>query len=123
MEKLLIAIGFGQRAYGRWLFQRLLAGIIVVASLTIVISIMISVMLVSGLYIGYFALLQYGAEPAAAMIIIGIAAILTVIMLILSALACLHHLRQMPRNLLKRSPLASRAMNALDAFTDGLMAD
>ena len=96
MEKLLAIAALGQKAYGRWLFQRLLSGIIIVAGLTIVISIMVSALLVGSLVVAYFALLHYGAAPHMAMIGVGISAMLTIAMLILLALTCLHHLRRMP---------------------------
>jgi len=123
MEKLLAIASLGQRAYGRWLFQRLLSGIIVVAGLTIVVAVMVSAMLVGGFYAAYFALLHYGTAPQVAMVIIGISAILTTVTLVILTLMCLHHLRRMPRTLLKQSPLTSRAMDTLNAFTDGLMAE
>jgi len=123
MEKLLAIASLGQRAYGRWLFQRLMSGIIVVTGLTIIISIMIGTMLVGGLYAGYSALLHYGIQPQVAMIIIGVSAILITITLVILTLSCLSRLRQMPRTLLKQSPLTSCAMDALDAFSNGLMAD
>jgi len=123
MEKLLAIAGLTQRAYGRWLFQRLLSGIIVVAGLTIVTSIMVSAMLVGGFYAAYFALLHYGMQPQVAMIVIGTSAGLTIVILVILTLACLLHLRRMPRALLKRLPLTSHVMDTLNAFSDGLMAD
>ncbi len=123
MEKLLALALLVQRTYGRWLFQRLLSGIVVVAGLTIITSIMVSAILISSLVAAYFALLHYGIEQQAALLIISITVILTIVALIILTLACLHHLRQMPRTLLKRSPLTARAMDTLDAFSDGLTAD
>ncbi len=123
MDKLIAIASLGQKAYSRWLFRRLLSGIIVVAGLTIVTSIMVSAMLIGGLYALYFLLSGYGAEPQAAMIITGIMAGLSIGMLAILTLVGLQHLRQMPRALLKRSPFTSGAMDTLDAFTDGLMAD
>jgi len=123
MDKLLAIASLGQRAYGRWLFQRLLSGIIVTIGLVFITCMMISAMLVSGLYVSYFALLHYGMQPSAAIIIISMTAILIIVVLVILTLSCLHHLRRMPRTLLKKSPITSRAMDALDAFTDGLMAE
>jgi len=123
MEKLIAIAALGQKAYGKWLFLRLLSGIIIVIGLTIVISIMVSAVLVGSLAAAYFALLDYGASPHMAMIGVGVSAVLTIAMLVLLALTCLHHLRRMPTALLKQSPIASQAMDTLDAFTEGLMVD
>jgi Na+/H+-translocating membrane pyrophosphatase len=123
MEKLLVIISLTQRIYGKWLFQKLLSGIMVAAGLTIVISIMVSAMLVGGLYTVYFALLYYGIEQLMAMLVIGILAIMITVMLVIVTFSCLHRLRRMPRTLLEQSPFTSRAMDTLDAFTNGLMAE
>jgi len=122
MEKLLAIASLGQRAYGRWLFQRLLSGIIVVAGLTIVTSVMLSAILVGGLWATYFSLLYYGIGQLMAMVITGALALMAMAALVFLTLSGLHHLRRMPRTLLKQLPLTSRAMDALDAFTNGLMA-
>jgi len=123
MEKLLAIASLGQRVYGRWLFQRLLSGIIVAAGLTIVTSVIISAFLVGGLWAAYFVLLHYGIGQLMAMMITGAIALMVIASLFFLTLSCLHHLRRMPRMLLKQSPLTSRAMDALDAFSDGLMTD
>src|SRR5271170_8087971 len=102
MEKLLAIANLGQRAYGRWLFQRLLSGIIVVAGLTIVISIMLGAMLVGSLWAAYFALLYYGIGQLMAMMLTGALAMMIMASLVFLTLSCLHRLRQMPRTLLKQ---------------------
>jgi uncharacterized BrkB/YihY/UPF0761 family membrane protein len=107
MEKLLAVISVGQRAYGRWLFQRLLPGIIVIVGLTVVISIMVSAMIVGGLYIAYGALLQYGFEPQMAMLAICISAVITIILLVVIAMLGLRHLRQTPKIMNTQTPLSS----------------
>lgn len=123
MEKLLATLFFIQRARGRRLFQRLLPNIIMVIGLMIIISIIVSALLIGGLVAGYFTLIHYGMEPQAAMITIAISTLLTIVMLVLLTLSCLQRLRQIPQTLLEESPLISRAMETLNAFTDGLMAE
>ncbi len=113
----------GQRAYGRGLFQRFLAGTIVVVGLTMVIAMMVSATLLGVLYMTYSALLNGGLGSLAAMAITGIASLLIIAILAILALVCLHHLRQVPKKLLQHSPLTSRLTDAFDAFTDGLMSD
>lgn len=123
METLLAIANLGQRAYGRWLFQRLISGIIMVVGLTFVIAIMVSAILIASLVATYFVLIHYGLAFGAAIIIIVLLAIALIVLLILLTLSCLHHLRKMPRTLFRQSPLTSRAMDTLDAFTAGLMAE
>lgn len=94
-----------------------------VVGLVIVIAIMVNAALVATLFAAYFAMIYYGIPPVAAMIIIALLAIALIVALILLTLSCLHQLRKMPKALFSQSPLTSRAMDTLDAFTDGLMAE
>lgn len=123
METLLAIANLGQRAYGRWLFSRLLSGIIIIVGLTIIIGVMVSAVLVASLFVIYYALLSYGIGQLMAVTTSAVLALLVIAVLVFLVLTSLHHLRQLPRTLLQQSPLTSRAMDTLDAFTDGLMAD
>jgi amino acid transporter len=123
METLLRIASLGQRAYGRVLFRKAISGMVMVVGLVIVIAIMVSFALVAALIAAYFCLIYFGITPVAAMIIIALLAIALIVALIVLTLSCLHHLRQMPKTLLRQSPFTSRAMDTLDAFTDGLMAE
>lgn len=122
MEKLLAIASLGQRAYGRRLSQKLVSGMILIAGLVIVIALLVSAMLIGGLTLTYFTLLQYGIAPVTAIIIIAILTLLTIMVLILLTLSCLHRLRQMPRSLFRHSPFLSRVTDVVEAFTAGLMA-
>ena len=123
MEKILTIISLTQRIYGRWLSQQLLSSIIAIVGLIIVIAIMVSAALIGGLITSYFSLRYYGVEPQTAIISVAILTVATIVVLIILALFFLQRLRQMPKTLLKQSPLTSRAMTTLDAFTDGFMSD
>lgn len=123
MDTLLSIANLGQRAYGRWLFQRLISGIMMVAGLTFVIAIMVSALLIGGLVAAYYTLLYYGIGQLMAVSIIAVLATSAIAALVILTLSCLHQLRQIPRKLFRQSPLTSRAMDTLDAFTDGLMAE
>ena len=120
METLLAIVTLGQRTYGRWLFQRLLSGMLAIAGLTIVIAIMISAALIATLAALYYTLLSYQIGHLVAGLVTGISAIAIIMMLIILTLACLNHLRQIPKTLLQKSPLSSGIMDTLDAFTEGL---
>jgi hypothetical protein len=121
MEKLLAIASLGQRAYGRWLFQRLISGVLVIAGLTIILSMMVSAVLVGGLLTIYYILLYYGIGQLMAVTTTAVLALLLIAALVFLVLTSLQHLRKLPRTLLRKSPLTSRAMDTLDAFTDGLM--
>ncbi len=121
MEKLLAIANLGQRAYGRWLFQRLISGILIIAGFTIVLSMMVSTALIAGLLAVYYALHYYEIGQLMAVTITAALALMLIAALVFLVLTSLQHLRTLPRTLLRKSPLTSRAMESLDAFTDGLM--
>lgn len=123
MENILLLISVAQRAYSKWLLHRLLLRIIVIVGLIIVISIMVSATFIGGLYIIYYSLLSSGIEQLMAMLITGISAIMLIILLIIIVLVCVRKLQIMPKAILKQSPLTSLAMDTLNSFTDGLMAE
>jgi hypothetical protein len=123
MENILLLISLAQRAYSKWLLHRLLLRIIIIVSLVIVISIMMSAAFIVGLYIIYSSLLSSGIEQMVAMLITGISAIALIIILIITLLICLHKLRTMPQTLLKQSTISSLAMDTLNSFITGLMAE
>ena len=93
---------------------------IAIAGLTIVIAIMISAALIATLAALYYTLLSYQIGQLVAGLVTGISAIAIIMMLIILTLACLNHLRQIPKTLLQKSPLSSGIMDTLDAFTEGL---
>ncbi len=121
MEKLLVLVSIGQRAYGRWLFQRLLSGIILIFGLIITTSIVLSALLIGGIYAIYTVLLRHGISQIMSMCITGAVSMVVIILLSIVILLCVQHLRQMPRRLLKQSPLTSATVNTLDDFLKGFM--
>ncbi len=123
MEKLLAIASLGQRAYGRWLFQHLLSGIIVIVGLTIVIAMIISTLLVGGLYVSYITLLHYGVGSHVAMMIIAAAVVLVLALLAFFMFLSFRRLNHMPRTLLKQAFLPSHTAGVLGAFFDGLTTD
>lgn len=123
MKTLISVFALMQKASGKRSFQRLLPTIIMVVALIIIIAIMISTLLIGCLVAACFMLLQAGMAAQTAIIIIAISTLLTIMILVFLMLSGLKRLRRMPQTLLEQSPLASRAMDTLDAFTAGLMAD
>lgn len=123
MEKLLVISYIMQRAYGRWLFQRLLPSIFFITGLVIVSSILISVLCVSAAYIAYLSLLDNGLTHQAAALFITTSALLTLGVLAFSAQAYLRHIRQLPKALIQQAPITSSATALLHAFINGLLAE
>lgn len=121
MEKLLAIVSLGQRAYGRWLFQRLLSSLILIAGLAFIIAIMICAVLIGGLMAAYVTLLQNGMEPQVAMLIVGGGAVFIIALLVVLTLAYLRHLRRIPRTMLEQAPITALATDTLNAFVDGFM--
>lgn len=121
MEKLLAIVSLGQRAYGRWLFYRLIPSILLTAALTVTSAIMLSATLIGGLYASYSAMLQHGMLPPMAMMLTGIIAMLVIAVLIILTKAQLRRMFQIPRESMNQSPLASGGVRVLDAFISGLM--
>ncbi len=123
MEQLLAVITLVQRTYGRWLFRRLLSGMIVVAGLVLTTAIMVSAALMVGLYAAYIALINAGFEPQMAVLMVCGMTIFAAVLLIIATLAYLRHLRQVPQNIIKKSPITSLPSDALDAFIAGLLTE
>ena len=80
-------------------------------------------MLIGSFYGAYLTLQYYGAGQLTAMVITGALIMMTTALLFFFVRTYLHNLRRIPQKILKHSSLTSRAMDALDAFTEGLMAD
>src|SRR5882724_5719522 len=119
MEKLLAIASLAQKVYGRWLFQHLLVGVMIVVALVFVTSILISAILIGSSYWLYFTLINSGMQPQYAFLIVGAALVFLTGVLALSTWSYLRHLRNFPRRLTKRPPRSSRATEAVDAFFDG----
>jgi uncharacterized BrkB/YihY/UPF0761 family membrane protein len=115
MEKLLAIITILQRAGGKRLLLRLFSRVIILLGLVITTAIMVSATLIGGLINAHIAMLSSGMSSPLALLIIGVAALFTIIVLIAVIVSQLKGLHRLP----KKSPL----MDTLDAFTDGLMAD
>jgi hypothetical protein len=123
MEKLLTIISLGQRAYGRWVFRRILSGAFMVAILSLVMAAMISALLVACLYALYAVLLSYGFSIVAAALLTAGAAMAVIAGLAWGMYALLRSLRHMHRTLFSRSQMSGQVMDVVDAFMGGLMDD
>lgn len=119
MEKLLTVASLSEGAYGNWLNQRLITGVVIAGALTIVTSIMISVLALVGFYAGYIALVTSGVEPRSSMLIILCAFIGTIAVLVGLIFTAVNRLQHLPQSLIKRAAIKSKAANVIDAFVDG----
>jgi len=123
MEKLLLLLNLGQRAYSRWMLHRLLFGVIIVLGLTIVIAMLISATLVGMLLVFYQSALMYGFEPQAAVGLTFLLSMIFILALIICTNMCLKNFRKVSKTTAKPSPIASSALSILDSFTDGFMGE
>lgn len=123
MEKLLAIAGIGQRVYGRWLFQRLLMGLIVIVGLTVVVAIVMSALLLGGLYGAYAGLLHIGVAMPNAMLMTAFLALLVVAGMVLVMQNVIKRLRQTQPTLQGRfAKVVAHPAEIVDAFIDGLLA-
>ena len=124
MEKLLALAAIGQKAYGKWLLQRIITGVVVMFGLTIVISIVIGATLVGGLYAGYMALLGAGLTAQTSIAIVIASALVAIGLMLLGMYLCIQHLRRVSGALRGgTSSVTSRVMSMFDAFTEGFTAE
>ena len=86
-------------------------------------ALMISATLIGSLINMHIALLNNDVPPALAFIYIGSAALLIIAALFAVIAWRIRCLKKIPRSIFGESPLVSRAIDALTAFSDGLMAD
>ena len=115
-KMLLIAAGLARGIYGRWQFRRLLLSVMAMAGLLIITSMLISALLITGVYASYLALLRYGWEPQAAISLTGMLLAAAIVLLIAFTVISMRRLR-------RKFPIGNRADEALNAFLDGFMAE
>ncbi len=123
MEKLLAIASIGQRTYSKWLFQRLVPTIVLIAALTIVIGTIVGMMLVGGFYLYYESLITSGVDPTSAITVIIAWAVTAIMIFSIVIFYCFCHLRKMPQKFLKKSSCNHVIAGVISAFLDGFMAD
>ena len=103
------------------LMQKYLGDVTSVIALTIVSSIMVGLLMASGLYGGYIGLIHYGLDPAAAaLVIVGVVFLLALATGLMAALK-FRQLREMSQLHRQQSlPGLSRVSTIASAFLDGL---
>jgi len=114
VEKLVLAAGVGRNLYGRWRFRRLLAVVAMVGILAMTAAILLSALVIGGLYAIYVFLLSQGAQFLTALLI---AALLAVLLALSLFAMVLHTLRKL------RASAATPIQEAADAFLDGLLSN
>ena len=119
LETLLAFASVSRRRYGRWRFQQLVPGILVVAGLVITIAMLISAAIASVFYGAFCALLHNGVGVTTAALLISLGALITLVLLVVFTSMYLRQLMHAPQS--DEAPLASRAAGIVDAFLDGVM--
>ncbi|MDX2073769.1 MAG: hypothetical protein SFX19_05315 [Alphaproteobacteria bacterium] len=123
MDNLLAIINVIQRIGTRKLLVQLISNMVIIMGLVMTTAIMISATIIGGLINAHISLLNHEIPPVLALIYIGCAALLIIASLLAMIAWRLRCLRKSPLSLFGGAPLASRAMDTLDAFTAGLMAE
>ncbi len=122
MDKLISLVAIAQNIYSRWIFRRLLYGMIAVATLAIITAMMVSAILIGILYAFYQVLLNLGVAPLPATLCVTGLVTVMVLLFIYTTTLLLHRLREMPRQLLqKKMPDISEAGDVIDAFFSGFL--
>jgi hypothetical protein len=121
MENLLVILSLIQRANGMRLLRQLLPNVIMVAGLLCVIAIMVSALLLGGLFAAYVILVENGVSAHMSMIYVAISTIIMIVILGFITNAYILKMRQMPKTLLAQSPASFRVMDMLNAFIDGFL--
>lgn len=111
---MLVIAGLARGLYGQWRLWQLLAGVIVVAGLTVVTAMLAGVLLIGSFYAAYFTFLHYRWEPQNAILLTGSLFMLTTtIFVVITAIRL--------RRMLGKSSAITRTGEAIGAFLDGLM--
>lgn len=122
MNKLIAIIALLQNVYGKWLYRRLLSGVIVIAALVIVTSLLMGAALVGGFYAAYQGLLHAGFSPA--MSSLGVSALIAVMagLLMFTTSVLLRRLHQLPHRILtEKMPQVSEIGDMVDGFIEGFL--
>jgi hypothetical protein len=118
MEKLLVIATLGRKAYGTWLFQRMLTRAVAVVGIIFIIAILLSALLIGLLYATYTALLSGGVAPLVAIFTTGM---ITLLIIGILTLLAQHFIRQLPSMFAPQSPITARITDTINAFMDGFM--
>ncbi len=120
VDKLLGLAGMGSSIANVSLLKRFLSGITVVLALTAISSTMIGMIAIVGFYGLYVALIHYGLEHSAAVVMVVSLALIVAGTLATMAAIRWRELREMPRII--ESPLLSQVGKLAEAFMNGLTA-
>ena len=123
VEKILLIAGLSKELFGNLVLERVIPGAITVAGLVLVTAMMMSAMMIGGLYVAYLSLLLY-TDPHMAAFMTFMLAFLLVVILILIIISILKYMRDMPKRILReKAPFTSHIKETVDSFIDGLLSD
>ncbi len=102
------------------LLENLFAGLVVVAVLSLMATLLLGSLILGGVIFGYQALLTSGYEAQTAALIMG-GAVLCLLVIILAAIVlCIRKLRKIPKRLvINEAPALNIVSNITDAFVEG----
>lgn len=104
------------------LYRRLLSGAAMAVALAMLAAMLLGALLVGALYVCYVLLVQSGLEMQAAMLAVGLLALLLTAVAVYAAIVSVRRLLLVPKQLVQiHSPVGSRVNEVAEAFMDGLM--
>ncbi len=122
MDKLLAIISVIQRISSKNLLVQLISNIVMIMGLVMTTAIIISATVIGGLINAHMALLNNDTSPLLALVYVGGGALFIIFGLFAMIAWRLRCLRKIPHSIFGQSTFTSHITDALDAFTDGLMA-
>jgi hypothetical protein len=104
------------------LFQQCLSDIAVVLLVSVATGIMTGALITGILYAAYLGLISYGLANQAAMLTVGVIAVLLIVVLIATLMFWLNKVQQALHRLLHlKAPLISLAQTVADSFLEGFL--
>lgn len=120
--RLIGLLALGRDAAERLLFRRVLSGIAIVVTLTIMAGMLAGALLLGALYGLYVVLVHYGLDATGAAFTVAGIAILCIALLASMTLSYARYALDIPRRFREvENDVFSRFSTAVDAFVDGLL--
>lgn len=122
LEKLLGVVVVQRKLSANTLFQQILWHLVISVVLSVILGVLLSSLLIGGAYAAYHSLLLNGLDSLAALVVIGVIALLTISLIYGIFRIKIQTLKNTVRRLLNlQSPIASRLNHITDSFIEGLL--
>lgn len=104
------------------MFMRLLVGMAAITLLTVIVAVLVSLLLLGGLWLAYAQLVEHGMEPLNAFLTLGGIIILLIGAVILIARNYLRRIRNLSKQVFQvHHPVTAGVSHVVNAFIEGLL--